>query len=289
MKKLFPIFLTAALLLSGCGIIAETPEPTPTPEVVPQFVFTEETFPRIEGTAALEPLAGAVASVMLGISREDAAEFLDMGDTAQSYTDLAGGSCGLVLAPEIAELPSGQETASFCEFAPVAKDALVFYVSDLNPVDSLTVEQLTKIYTGEYTNWSQVGGDDVEIEAFTLSSWSGSQAVMESLVMDGLDFGVSAAADSESVFDGSDGAIGYSLYAYAENMQTLDNYKIIEIEGVAPSAETTASGEYPLVTEYCAVIAADAAEDSPERVLWEWLQGPDGQEFIAAQGYVPAQ
>jgi len=58
---------------------------------------------------------------------------------------------------------------------------------------------------------------------------------------------------------------------------------------VAPSAETTASGEYPLVAEYYAVIAADAAEDSPERVLWEWLQGPDGQDFIASQGYVPAQ
>ena len=289
MKKLFPILLIPALLLAGCGVIAEKPEPTPAPESAPQYVFTEETFPRVESTKALEPLAEAVASVMLGVSREDAAEYLDMGDTVQSYTDLADGGCGLVLAPAVSKLPTGRETTSFCDFALVARDALVFYVSGANPVDSLTVEQITKIYTGEYTNWSQVGGDDVEIKAFIRSDWSGSRAAMENLLMDGRDFIPAAEEDSETVFDGSDGAVGYTLYAYADKMRTLDSYKILSVEGVAPSVETTATGEYPLITEYFAVIAADAAEDSPERTLQAWLRGPDGQEFIAAQGYVPVQ
>lgn len=287
MKKRFPILLIPALLLAGCGVIAEKPEPTPVPESVPQYVFTEETFPLIEGSAALGPLAEAVASVMLGVSRENTSEFLNMGNTAQSYTNLMNGSCGLVLAPELSDSLALQ-TGSGLEPAPVAKDALIFYVSEGNPVDSLTVDQITKLYNGEYTNWSQVGGDDVEIKAFARYYWSGSQAAMENLVMQGRDFAVSGTEPFESVFDGSDGAIGYSLYAYADIMQALDNYKILNVEGVAPSAETTASGDYPLVVDYYAVIAADAAEGSPERTLWAWLQGPDGQEFIAAQGYVPA-
>ncbi|NCB51141.1 MAG: hypothetical protein EOM54_04565 [Clostridia bacterium] len=289
MKKLFPLLLIPALLLAGCGVIAEKPEPTPTPEPVPQFVFTEETFPVIEGSAALEPLAEAIASVMLGQSRESASEFLDMGNTVQSYTDLMSGDCGLVLAPEVKAALSGRQPDSVCEFAAIAQDALVFYVSNTNPVDSLTVDQITGIYTGEYTNWSEVGGDNVAIRAFTREDWSGSQNAMENLVMDGRNFGVSIPEPSESVFDGSDGAIGYSLFHYASNMQMIDGYKIIKVEGVEPSAEATASGDYPLIAEYCAVISASAADGSPERILWEWLQGPDGQEFIAAQGYVPVQ
>lgn len=288
MKKLFPLLIIPALLLSGCGLIAEKPEATPTPAPAPEFVFTAETFPYMEGSAALQPLAEAVASVMLGMPRESSGEFVDMGNTAQSYTDLINGKCGLVLAPELSDT-LWEPIASGCQSASVARDALVFYVSGNNPVDSLTAEQLAGIYTGEYANWSELGGDDVPIKAFTRYSWSGSQAAMENLVMGGRDFSLFTAEASENVFDGSDGAIGYSLYNYANNMQMIGDYKIMEIEGAAPSAEATASGEYPLIVDYCAVISASAAEDSPERVLWAWLQSAKGQDFIASQGYVPAE
>lgn len=290
MKKLFPILMMIALLLSGCGIIAERPEPTPTPTPEPEFVFTTENFPAVEGSAAVEPLAEAVAAVMLGESRENVSGFLNMGNTEQSYTDLMSGRCGLVLAAE----PSNavlQKMASDspCELAPVAKDALVFLVSRSNPVDSLTVDQIRKIYTGEYTNWSEVGGDDVPIEAFTHGDWSGSQAAMENLVMSGSDFGTTAGDSPENVFDGSAGAIGYGLYYYAGIMRMAGDYKIISVEDVAPDNDAIASGDYPLILNYCAAISAAAAEGSPERVLWAWLQGTEGQEFIAAQGYVPAR
>jgi phosphate transport system substrate-binding protein len=279
-----------ALLLSGCGIIAEKPEPTPTPEPQPAFVFTPENFPAVEGSAAAEPLAEAVAAVMLGKSREDVAGFLNMGNTEQSYADLMSGKCGLVLAAEPSNAVLQQmASTSPCELAPVAKDALVFIVSRSNPIDSLTVDQLRKIYTGEYTNWSQVGGDDVPIEAFTRGDWSGSQAAMENLVMGGESFGTTAMDISENIFDGSAGAIGYSLYYYAGIMRMAGDYKIISVEDVAPTNDAVAAGTYPLILNYCAAISGAAAEDSPEYVLWAWLQSTEGQEFIAAQGYVPAR
>ena len=52
------------------------------------------------------------------------------------------------------------------DMEPFAIDGLIFVVSSDNPVDSLTVEQVQQIYTGEITNWSQVGGDDVPVSAF---------------------------------------------------------------------------------------------------------------------------
>ena len=62
---------------------------------------------------------------------------------------------------------------------PFATDALVFVVNADNPVNGLTTEQLQKIYTGESTNWSQVGGEDRELLPFQRHPEAGSQALMQ--------------------------------------------------------------------------------------------------------------
>jgi phosphate transport system substrate-binding protein len=287
MKRLFPILIILAFLLSGCGLIAEKAEATPSSDPEPEFVFSRENFPLMAGSAALEPLAEAVSSLMLDEPRESVTDVLDFGNTAQSYRDLMSGGCGIVLAAEPSEAVY-EELGDSCEVAPIAADALVFVVGASNPVDSLTTDEIVKIYTGEYTNWSQVGGDDVPIKAFTHGDWSGAQAAVERLVMKGADFSAAETENSENIFDGSEGAIGYSLYYYADIMQMAEGCKIISVDGTAPSAGTIASGDYPLLMHYCAAISASAEEKSPERILWEWLQGAKGQEFIASQGYVPA-
>jgi phosphate transport system substrate-binding protein len=68
----------------------------------------------------------------------------------------------------------------------IALDAFDFIVNKNNPVKSLTVNQIQKIYTGEITNWAQVGGENMRIKVFTRPRNSGSEEVMRSLVMNGL-------------------------------------------------------------------------------------------------------
>lgn len=87
-------------------------------------------------------------------------------------------------APEVA-----QELKQEGEWllTPFATDALVFVVNEDNPVDSLTTEQVRKIYTGQITNWKEVGGEDLDIIPFQRNSEAGSQTLMEKLVMDGLE------------------------------------------------------------------------------------------------------
>ena len=65
--------------------------------------------------------------------------------------------------------------------------------------------------------------------------------------------------------------------------------RLLEVDGVAPTAENIASGEYPLCVDVLAGISASAADDSPERALWLWLQGGVGQAFISSQGYLEAE
>ena len=72
---------------------------------------------------------------------------------------------------------------------PIAKDALTFMVNPLNPVNNLSISQLQRIYTGEITNWKEVGGNDEEINPYVRNRNSGSQEKFETLVMDGLTIG----------------------------------------------------------------------------------------------------
>ena len=87
-------------------------------------------------------------------------------------------------------------------------------------------------------------------------------------------------------YDGSSGAIGYTVYYYAEEMKMAQGLKILAIEGIEPNPATIRSEEYPLLNPKYVVIPADAAEDSPNRILYNWLLGEEGQRLVAHEGYV---
>ena len=148
------------------------------------------------------------------------------------------GETDLVLAAEPApEVLSELTEQDRWLLTPFATDALVFVVNQDNPVDSLTVEEIQKIYTGEITNWSQVGGEDLEIAAFQRNQGAGSQTMFEKLVMDGLtpmDPPEAWVSDSmlgllEGVrsYDNSPAAIGYTVYYYANDMEMAQGLKAV--------------------------------------------------------------
>ena len=315
MKRIIPILLSAALLLAlaACGTApAETtppvsPDSTPSAEATPspaatpapgQFVFTRENFPRMDGSTSMVPLAEAVASVLLGESREAVSDLVHFNRTSQSFRNLMDGNCDILLAGDPAESvwEECREQGFAYERAHIATDALIFVVSADNPVDSLTTEQIRKIYTGEITNWSQLDGDDVAILPFQRNAEAGSQAAMERLVMDGLEMmdppteqvidSMSGLMDAVRSFDGSEGAIGYSVYYYANDMRMAEGLKILRVDDVEPEPETIRSGQYPFLAKLWAVIAADEPEDSPARILYEWLVSADGKRLMKEQGYV---
>ena len=78
--------------------------------------------------------------------------------------------------------------------------------------------------------------------------------------------------------------IGYSVYFYAAFMQPLETVTMVAVDGVAPSAESIRDGTYPLVAEVYAVIPT--GEEGSSRAMFDWLVTSDGQDAIAATGYV---
>jgi phosphate transport system substrate-binding protein len=196
--------------------------------------------------------------------------------------------------PSEDELETARELGVEFDVRPVARDAFVFIVNAQNPVRSLTLEQLRAVFRGEMTNWAEVGGEDRPIEAFTRDRNSGSEELMRDLVMDGED----TIRAPESVLEGMMGpidtvagnpnAIAYSVYYYEEFMRPNPNNRLLAVNGIVPSAETIASGEYPLTTEVYVVTRGDLDPDSPAARLREWLLTEDGQRVVEDSGYVPA-
>lgn len=306
-KRIIPLLISAALTLALCACSPAVPDetpaqsPSPTVKATPapdEFVFTRENFPKMDGSTSMVPLAEAVASVLLGESREDVAELISFSRTSQSFRNLRWGDSDILIAGEPAQNVLDELDADGFEYdmAKIGSDALIFVVSEDNPVDSLTIQQVQKIYTGEITNWFDVGGDNIPIIPFQRNAEAGSQAAMETKVMDGLammepplDFVIGSMEglmEAVKSFDGSRGAIGYSVYYYANDMRMADGLKIIAIEDVEPTVDTIRSGDYPFLMAYCTVVAGSAEESSPERIMWNWLQGEEGQALMNSQGYV---
>jgi phosphate transport system substrate-binding protein len=317
-SKLLSILMLALLVLSAsCAVKAPAqtssgPSGTPTAEstspsdaavtaTAQDFVFTRANFPRMDGSTSTIPLGQAVASVLLGEPRDKVADLAEFSKTSQSFRNLMNGDADiLIVAEPAASVYDEMAAANFkYEKSPIATDALVFMVNASNPVDNLTTEQVQKIYTGEITNWKQVGGSDTKIEAFQRNAESGSQSLMVKLVMKDLKMATPPEGYSISEmeglitavknFDGTASAIGYTVYYYADDMQMAKGLKILSIDGVKPGDDTIASKAYPFLNPYYTVIAAKEPEGSPARVMYSWLLSPEGQNLIKTEGYVPVK
>lgn len=296
MKKIIAIVLCLVLVCSmvGCSNQVETSNKPPSE----QFIFTRENFPRLNGSTAMVPLGQAIASVLLGETREEVADLTNFSRTTQSYRQLMNGYADLLIsgAPPESIYKEKDELCFEWEISTFAVDGLVFIVNENNPVNSLTTEQIQRIYTGEITNWKEVGGDDVEIVPFQRNEEAGSQTAMKKLVMGDIpmmeapsEYVSGAMGDLVKVvasYNDSAAAIGYTVYYYAHDMKMADGLKIIAVDGVQPNVDTIRSHEYPFINDSYVVIAAGLSDDAPTKILYNWIMSEEGQKLVAHEGYV---
>ena len=267
----------------------------PAPE---EFRFTRENFPRLDGSTACIPMGEALCSVLLGESRESVQDLVQFNRTTQSFRNLMRRECDLLLAgePNAAVFTEMEEQGFGYDMEQFATDALVFLVNEKNPVESLSTEQLRGIYTGQITNWKELGGEDAPIVPLQRNEGAGSQALMKKLVMgdtpmmevpvEMIPAEMGMLMEAVKSYDGSANAIGYSVYYYAHDMEMAQGLKLLKIDGVEPNRETIASGAYPHLNPYYCVIPKDAPAGSPTRILYDWLVSPEGQALVAREGYV---
>jgi phosphate transport system substrate-binding protein len=177
---------------------------------------------------------------------------------------------------------------------PIALDAFVFVVNKNNPVKSLTVNQVQKIYTGEITSWSQVGGNNASIKVFTRPRNSGSEEVLRELVMDGLepaDFPESAIGGMSQVFgeilNNVDG-ICYTFNNYKDLQARVPDSEVpkLAINGISPNKNTVKNRSYPFISEVHVAIRSDLDHNTMAYKLHEWLQSENAKSTITECGFI---
>ena len=289
--------LTMSLgLLFACGSPAEKPSDEVT---VQKPEFTAETLPRLDGSTATIPLSEGIVKALLSYDPEQASSFVHHYTTHFAYENLIAGDCDVIFVtpPSTDEYHLMDDSGKEYEVDMVVKDAFVFLVNESNPIDDISVSDLKKIYTGEITNWSQLGGDDQPITAFQRPDNSGSQTLMYKLLVPQDEIadapselkpaGMDDLVDAVSDYDSGAYSIGYSVYYYASGMYTDPDSKMISVDGVYPTVETISDGSYPLSDGYYAVYDKTLADDSPVMQLIAWLKSDEGQKMAAQEGYVP--
>ena len=303
--------LVALLAVAGCA---------PLPQSTSAVVVTG--YPRVDGSTSTQPLQVLAACKRLGVScswREPSdpgalrqivpdaratqsapgqwLQSLQHTGTHESYVGLISKKTDLIL---VARTPSEDEAAAAeragvqLDVRPVALDAFVILLNRANPVESLHVDQVRMIYMDMLTDWAKLGGTQSAISAYRRNRNSGSQELMEALVMKGEEM---PEAPPEMVEQGMGGlvrvvhenpsAIGYIVYYYASNMLYNQNVKMVGIGGVKPTSETIGNRTYPLVAEVYVVLRSDTPAGHPAAVLRDWLLTPEGQATVAESGYVP--
>ncbi len=216
--------------------------------------------------------------------------------THTSYLRLIDSNADLILAaraPNESELDAAKAKGITLEVKPLALDAFVFLANRQNPVNTLSVEAVRNIYIGKVTNWAELGGAPGEIKAFQRDKDSGSQGLMDDLVLKGSTM-IEAPDMIQTTMIGpinavnvDPQAIGYSVYYYATMIFPLRQVKLLSIDGIAPTAETIADDTYPLTTKVFVAMRAEAAVTSTARFLRDWLLSPAGQALVRDSGYVP--
>ena len=317
MKRFISILLALTMLaaLTACASVPEpaaptaeptenvTEAPTEAPSAAPTEAPAERPscslaeYPRVDGSTANIPMALALVRLITGCSETEAEGTIRFSTTDYSYAALAEGECDMLLVYE-ASHPTKErfDPENRFDMHPIGLDALVFITNTDNPVDSLSIEQIRGIFSGEITNWKDVGGLDAPINAFQRPELSGSQTLMLDLCMGEVPMApvdkirvsdtMADVIDDIAAYDNSANAIGYSVYYYAKNMYTYPNLKFITVEGVTPTNETINSGEYPFINPFYAILPKANVNDMAKAIV-DWLETAEGQLFVSQCGYVP--
>ena len=252
--------------------------------------------PTIDGAAAVFP----VYSAFVHATYPDHIRLLQ--DGAFRYNNTVGGYHLLAQKeieiffgayPSKEQIQYAAEQDTTFEYTQIGSEAFVFFVHKDNPIDSLTTEQIRGIYSGQITNWKEVGGANEPIAAYQRNQGSGSQSMLirfmgDTPLMDPpselVNDLMSGIIEQVSDYRSKSGSIGFSFRYYVEGIIQNPDIKLLSIDGIAPTVENIKSGSYPITTPLYAVTYAGNDNENVDLFL-DWILSEEGQEIIERTGY----
>jgi phosphate transport system substrate-binding protein len=289
--SLLSVSLAGILLLAValCGCVGDqggeaTPTATPTAEPTGAPVSGSLT---VTGSTTVLPIADKAAEAFMD-ANPGADIQVSGGGSSVGVQAVGEGTADIGMASRELKDAEKESYPDLVQYV-VAKDGIALIINNENPVESLTVEQVRQIYTGEITNWNEVGGSDAEIVVVGRDSASGTRASFEDLVMDDQEF-VSTMLEKNSngavqqTIAGTPGAIGYVGLGYVD--ETVKGVKI-DVDGtlIDPTVENVIAGTYPISRELNMFTYGEATGLAATFI--EYILSEEGQAFVEDEGFVP--
>ena len=257
--------------------------------------FTDN-LPKIDGAAALFPVYSAFVNAVYPETTELYDGTFEYNNTPGGYQLLAEKQTDLFIGvyPSEEQIAYAETNNTTYKYTPIGTEAFVFFVHKDNPIENLTTEQIQSIYSGEITNWKDVGGKNEKIEAFQRNEGSGSQSMLERFMGDKPIMEaptelkndlMSGIIERVSNYKNKTNSIGFSFRYYVEGIIKNPDIKMISIDGVAPTAENIKNGTYPVVTPIYAVTYEENTNENTQKLL-DWILSDEGQYIIEETGYV---
>ena len=265
MKKIISIALAALLALTvlvSCG-------------------KTEGSSISTDGSTSMEKVIGALGEKFQADNKGVTFTYNPTG-SGSGITAVAEGRCDIGLSSRA--LKDAEKAQGLTETI-LALDGIAIVVNPANAVEDLTLDEIAKIYTGEITNWKDVGGADGEIVLIGREAGSGTRDGFESITgtKDTCKYRqeLTSTGDVITTVAGNENAIGYASLASVK-----DSVKALRVGGVTPTEDTVKDGSYVVQRPFVLVTKSDKKLSDTAQKFFDYVTSSAAADVIAKAGAV---
>ena len=298
MKRMISAVMAIALMLAlvGCGNSAQTTPTTAAPATqapatdapatdAPEAEAAAELSGTVstDGSTSMEAVIGALGEAFMEANPDVNFTYNPTG-SGSGIQAVQEGRCDIGLSSRA--LKDEEKEAGLTETV-LCYDGIAVIVNPANTVEDLTVEQIAAIYTGEITNWSEVGGEDAEIVVIGREAGSGTRSGFEEITgtEDACQYRqeLTSTGDVITAVSQNPGAIGYASLASVK-----DTVKAVKVDGVSPSEATVKDESYKIQRPFVLATQTGVELNPVAQAFFDYITSADANEIIVAAGVVPA-
>ena len=281
MRKIIALILTLVLTLSlaACGSDSNSNTDNSDDNDSAAVTGTVST----DGSTSMEKVIGALGESFMAANEGVEFTYNPTGSGA-GITAAQEGRCDIGLSSRALK---DEEKAGGLKETVLAYDGIAIIVNPENPVNDLTLDQIAKLYTGEITNWKDVGGNDAEVVLIGREAASGTRDGFESITgtKDKCQYRqeLTSTGDVITAVSQNPDAIGYASLASIK-----DSVKALNVDGVTPSEATVKDGSYKVQRPFV-LVTVEGKELTPvAQKFFDYITSPDAAAIIAKAGAVAA-